>query len=277
MTIDLHCHSKLSDGSAGIGEIMFIARRTKIDTIAITDHDTFAGAVRAQVIGKRYGLNVILGAEFSAFSMKYNREIHILCYMCEYVERLGGLCQHNTQIRQRSIAIALQKIMKYYPISSQIVATKARGSTNVFKNHILQSVMDAGYNTHNYTGLFNKLFDSSSDSTIFSPPYSEPSEVIKSIHQAEGIAILAHPVADDVHTLLPELVESGLDGVEAYFPGVSESECDNLVEFANNNNLIITGGSNFHGMYSPTSRLLGSYKTSEDQLELMRKKKSKMV
>lgn len=67
MAADLHCHTKLSDGSVGIEDLIVIAQKSGIETIAITDHDCLAGTVRGQVIGKRYGVNVIPGVELSAF------------------------------------------------------------------------------------------------------------------------------------------------------------------------------------------------------------------
>ena len=66
MAADLHCHTKLSDGSVGIEDLIVIAQKSGIDTIAITDHDCLAGTVRGKVIGKRYGVNVIPGVEISA-------------------------------------------------------------------------------------------------------------------------------------------------------------------------------------------------------------------
>ena len=60
---DLHCHSKLSDGSTSLEDIVFYAKRAGLDALAITDHDTLSGASRAQVLGKRYGITVIPGVE----------------------------------------------------------------------------------------------------------------------------------------------------------------------------------------------------------------------
>ena len=67
MAADLHCHTKLSDGSVGIEDLIAIAKKSGIDTIAVTDHDCLAGTVRAQVISKRYDVKVIPGVELSAF------------------------------------------------------------------------------------------------------------------------------------------------------------------------------------------------------------------
>mgnify|MGYP000587385296 CR=1 FL=1 len=74
---DLHCHSKLSDGSTSLEDIVFYAKRAGLDALAITDHDTLAGASRAQVLGKRYGITVIPGVEISTFDPDTQRRVHI--------------------------------------------------------------------------------------------------------------------------------------------------------------------------------------------------------
>ena len=63
---DLHCHTKLSDGSLGIEDLVLLAKKKGIETIAITDHDCLAGTVRGKIIGDRYGVNVIPGVELSS-------------------------------------------------------------------------------------------------------------------------------------------------------------------------------------------------------------------
>ena len=65
---DLHCHSKLSDGSTGLDDIVFYAKRAGLDALAITDHDTMSGVPRAEILGRRYGLTVIPGVEISTFA-----------------------------------------------------------------------------------------------------------------------------------------------------------------------------------------------------------------
>ena len=78
MKADLHIHTKLSDGTMGIDDIIILAKNSGVSTISITDHDCLAGTVRAEMIGKRYGVTVIPGVEFSATDKKRNSKAHIL-------------------------------------------------------------------------------------------------------------------------------------------------------------------------------------------------------
>lgn len=99
MAADLHCHTKLSDGSVGIEDLIVIAKKSGIDTIAITDHDCLAGTVRGQVIGKRYGVNVIPGVEISAFDFDAGKKVHILSYLADAPNRLEGICKRTSVAR----------------------------------------------------------------------------------------------------------------------------------------------------------------------------------
>ncbi|MFT3952581.1 MAG: PHP domain-containing protein [Oscillospiraceae bacterium] len=87
---DLHCHTTLSDGSMGIEEVIVQAKRTGIDVLALTDHDTISSSSRAQILGERYGVQVIPAAELSAWDKKRNAKVHILCYAPHKPDRLEG-------------------------------------------------------------------------------------------------------------------------------------------------------------------------------------------
>ena len=91
MPADLHCHTRLSDGSLGIEDLILLASRSGIDTIAITDHDCQAGTVRGKIIGKRHGVDVIPGVELSSYDPEHNLNISILCYLAEKITDLQVL------------------------------------------------------------------------------------------------------------------------------------------------------------------------------------------
>lgn len=274
MPADLHCHTKLSDGSTGIDEIIYLARRLKIDTISVTDHDTFAGAKRAKIIGQRFGINVIMGAEISSFDKVKNKEIHILCYMCDATDRLEGLFKRISEKRQKAAALVLQKLMRFYPISAEMVSKKAQGSTNVFKNHIVQAVMDAGYALH-YEILFEKLFGKNIGFP-FTCEFPDVQEVIEQIHEANGLAVLAHPKRSGVIDRISDFVDMGLDGIEVWHPSADNATVEELLDIATEHRLLTTGGSDFHGMYSVGVHILGSYTTPEDKIEEMNQRKKEI-
>lgn len=157
MAADLHCHTKLSDGSVGIEDLIVIAQKSGIDTIAITDHDCIAGTVRGQVIGKRYGVNVISGVEISAFDFEAGKKVHILSYLADSPNRLEGICKRTSVARKRAGQIMMLKVASRFPITSDFIIGHASGSTNLFKQHIMHALMDAGYTDSIFGDLYKAL------------------------------------------------------------------------------------------------------------------------
>ena len=86
---DLHCHTKLSDGSLGIEDLITLAKKRGIEAIAITDHDCLAGTVRGKIIGDRFGVQVIPGVELSATDTKTGKKVHLLCYLSDAPDQIG--------------------------------------------------------------------------------------------------------------------------------------------------------------------------------------------
>ncbi len=267
MTADLHCHTKLSDGSIGINDLIILAKNKGIDTIAITDHDCLAGTVRGKVIGERYGVNVIAGVEISALDKELGKEVHILCYQPDSADRLEGLCRSNSFLRKRASQYLIIKASKLYPITSDLVLKCATGSTNVYKQHIMHALMECGITTQVYGEVYNRLFSpESSDNIIVQPDFPDPKEVIRQIKAAGGIAVLSHPAHTGCTEIIEDLTKAGLDGIEVWHPCHSDEDITNLTSIAKKNGLIMTGGSDFHGMYSPAPIGLGGIEIPQQHL-----------
>ncbi len=274
MAADLHCHTKMSDGSVGIDELVLLAKNRGIATIAVTDHDTFAGATRAKVFGVRHGVEVIPGAEFSTFDSERGRKAHILCYCCENPNRLEGVCKRTNDNRRKAAAIMMQKVMRLYPIHPELIVRRAQGSTNIFKQHIMHALIEAGYTDEFFGPLFQKLFHSKTGLAYSPVEYPDVHDVIRQIHEAGGLAVMAHPGEYQGMDLLEELASHGeIDGVEVWHPRNLEEDIPAYQGIAEQYGLIMTGGTDFHGMYSSAPRPVGSFTTPEDQLELLKKKK----
>lgn len=259
MSCDLHCHTKLSDGSVGIEELISLAKRRGLKAIAITDHDTFAGAIRGVNIGKRLGITVIPGAELSTVDSATGKKVHILCYNCEVAARLEGICHRTLESRKKAATEMLRKVMRYYPLPPEMVVRAATGSAAVYKQHIMHALWEAGYADGIYGKVFHRLFNRENGMARAEVEYPDVREVLDLIHSAGGIAVLAHPYQYDSIDLMYELVKEGrLDGVEAIHPSQTEEQQLFLRDFAAENGLLVTGGSDFHGMYSDAPRAVGS-------------------
>lgn len=265
MSCDLHCHTKLSDGSVGIEELISLAKRRGLHTIAITDHDTFAGAVRGVNIGKRAGVNVIPGAELSAVDSATGRKVHILCYNCASAARLEGLCRRTLESRKKAATEMLRRVMRYYPISPELVVRCATGSAAVYKQHIMHALMDAGFADSIFGEVFERLFNRENGVAVAAVEYPDVRDVIAQVHEAGGIAVLAHPYVYDSTDLMQQLVkEELLDGIEVHHPSHDEARRTALTDFAKEHHLLMTGGSDFHGMYGKGARSVGSTVIDDD-------------
>ena len=270
MPADLHCHTRLSDGSLGIEDLILLAKRSGIDTIAITDHDCLAGTVRGKIIGERHGVSVIPGVELSAFDADHQKKIHLLCYLPENPDRLEGLCRRNSLARRKASQIMVVKASQKYPICSELVLKCAAGSTNIYKQHILHALMECGYSTEIFGNMYDELFDPNNPDNInVQPKFPDPFEVLEAIHDAGGIAVLAHPGFYDNFDILPELIKKGLDGVEVWHPNNTPEQRAELISIAKKHKLLMTGGSDFHGMYGAKPIVLACESTPEENLNAL--------
>lgn len=276
MAADLHCHTKLSDGSVGIEDLIVIAHKSGIDTIAITDHDCLAGTVRGQIIGKRYGVNVISGVELSSFDSEAGKKVHILCYLADKPDRLEGLCKRTSVARKRAGQIMMLKVASRFPVSNDFIINHASGSTNLFKQHIMHALMDAGYTKEIFGDLYHALFSRDSETNLLAPvKYPEVEDVIKEIHDAGGIAVLAHPAVYDNFDEIEKYIGMGLDGIEVWCPSATDEIIEKISGICKKNKLLLTGGSDFHGIYGYQTVTLGSCVTPDEHVDKLMGYKAK--
>lgn len=276
MKADLHCHTKLSDGSLGIEDLIALAKKRELDTIAITDVDCLAATVRGKIIGERYGINVIQGVEISSTDSKSGKLVPILCYLSDMPDRLEGLCYKNSLARKKAAHITMLKAAKRFPITTEFIIKCATGSTNIFPCHIMQALMESGFTTSFYGELYNELFTKGTpESIVMEPKFPDIDEVIKAIHEAGGIAVAAAPYKYDVVDCIDRLIENGIDGIEVWHPSADEEQQAQLKKLATKNKLLMTGGSDFRGMYNTQNLTVGDYGTPEDALSKLMGYKAK--
>ena len=276
MSADLHCHTRLSNGSLGIEDLIILAKKRGIETIAITDHDCLAGTVRGKNIGDRHGVEVIVGVELSCTDKTNGQEIHLLCYCPDFPDRLEGLCRRNMFVRKKSSHIMALKVAQKFPITTEFVSQCAAGATNVFKVHIMRALVESGFADKIFGELYDELFSPDREGNVNNvPEYEDIFIVLNSIHEAGGIAILANPQRLKNDKLLDELVEAGLDGIEVYAPSLSAEEKEIFAKYAKKNKLLTTGGSNFKGLYNKTVVSVGDCDLPDECVAELKKYKKR--
>ena len=277
MICDLHCHTKLSDGSLGIEAVIEQAKRMNIDWLSITDHDTMASFSRADILGDRNGVKILRGVELSAWDKERNSKVHILCYAPSKPDRLEGLCLKCCEIRKACSKEMIDKVMEKYPITLESILKNTTSSKSIFKQHIMRALIDYGYALEFYGDLDRQLFNPVVGSCYVEREYPDVNFVIDLIHTAKGVAVMAHPALYDNIELLEDLAKKGkLDGVEIGHYSADENYRKQLYDIAERYNLIVTGGSDFHGLYNSVPTHLGSETTTKENLDRIIKLASRM-
>lgn len=268
MICDLHCHTKFSDGSLGMEDIISQAKRTGISWLSITDHDTTASFSRADILGQREGVKILRGIELSAWDKKRSSKVHILCYAPQKPDRLEGLCLKSCEIRKACSKEMIAKVMEKFPITLESILKYTTASKSIFKQHIMRALIDYGYALEFYGELDHELFNPKSGCCYVEREYPDVNFVIDLIHTAGGAAVMAHPAQYNNIELLEELAESGrIDGVEIGHYSADENYRHELNRLADKYELIKTGGSDFHGLYNSVPTCLGSESTDRENLE----------
>ena len=276
MAGDLHCHTRLSTGSMGIDDLIMLAKKRGLSHIAITDNDCMAGTVRGRVIGERYSITVIHGVELSCTGPD-GREAHMLCYLSESPNRLEGLCHSNLLARKKASQYMLLKFVQRFDVSHELVHECAKGATCIYPQHMMRALLESGMTDRIYSELYDELFSEDSPSNIiYRAKFPSPLAVLEAVHQAGGVAVLAHPGENGAMDLLEDLIPAGLDGIEVFHNSNSREVQKQLLGIAKSENMLVTGGSDFRGMYSPGIVCVGHNQINDAQVNSLLSYKSRM-
>ncbi|MGE0474717.1 MAG: PHP domain-containing protein [Nitrospirales bacterium] len=274
--IDLHTHTTWSDGSYSPTELVEWAHHHDIRTLAITDHDTTEGLDEALPLSQALGMDLIPGIEISTRFQE--REIHVLGYFMNYQDptfqtRIRGL--QSTRLQR------IQKILhklEFNGVSLYLEdVQRLAGSGSIGRPHIAQVLIQQGH-----ASTFREAFEKylGIRGTAYVPrDVPEVFETFSWIREAGGVVILAHPFwegfrREDVDSACQTLVENGLQGLEVFYGTFSAKQISFNLHLAKRFNLLVSGGSDFHGTYKPEIAIgkgKGSLKVPQSALDQLRK------
>lgn len=252
MLYDLHVHSTASDGTSSPQEVINEAVAIGLSGIAITDHDTLDGLdIAADYLGThKFNLDFIPGVELNT-ELKGN-EVHILGYYINdnkhLHERLLEIRGHR-QLRARNMVLKLNELG--LKIDFADVANMA-GTDLIARPHVAMALIKAGY-VENIQEAFAKYIGKGKPGYVSRYKFT-PEEAIKLIEQAGGIPVLAHPGLIVNQNLLLEIIKMGIAGLEVYYPEHNQDQIEAFLNLAKKYNLLITGGSDYHGLNNSESR-----------------------
>lgn len=278
--IDLHTHTTWSDGSFSPSELVTWAHQHGIQTLAITDHDTTDGLDEAYAAGQPLNMDLISGIEISTRFQE--REIHVLGYFIDYHDptfqiRIRQLqstrLQRIQSILQRLEVLGISLCLK----DIQLMA----GSGSIGRPHIANMLIQKGH-----VATFNEAFEKylGMRGKAYVPrEVPEVSEILVWIREAGGVAILAHPFwegyrAEAIDSACRHLVEQGLQGLEVFYGTFSAKQISFNLHLAKRFDLLVSGGSDFHGTYKPEIAIgkgKGSLKVPQTVVDKLRKAASR--
>lgn len=275
--IDLHVHSNVSDGTFTPAQLVELAVKKQLSAFALTDHDTVEGipkAIEAAALFQKKGIHitVIPGIELSVAYKK--RDIHMLGLMIDY--KNPSFCNTLHEIQQErdernykmvenlanaGIDISMEKLRE---IDRNAILTRAHFAKYLTEHHYTKTTKDAFFQ---YLGEDGPYY--------VSRKYISPEEAIALIRSVGGVPILAHPLLyklppDELDALVKHLAEYGLAGIEAIYSSNIGYDEQNMKKLAQKYNLLITGGSDFHGANKPYIELgtgRGNLKISNTMLD----------
>jgi predicted metal-dependent phosphoesterase TrpH len=251
--LDLHLHTIHSDGSCTPTEVVNMAHQAGVTALAITDHDIMTGVVEAMEAGQQCGIEIIPGVEIS--SLSGNSELHILGYFLDRQD--SDLLARLKTLRDGRHLRNPQIIERLQTLGIDITYDEVRalaGSDSVGRPHIARALMDKRVVASAKEAFDRFLADGKPAYVPRELP--SPVEAIHWIKAARGLAVLAHPtwvkVAEQpLVDLVRQLKADGLDGVEVYYSTHAARQTREYLSLAQQLGLLVTGGSDFHGLTKP--------------------------
>ncbi|MFC1981346.1 PHP domain-containing protein [Chloroflexota bacterium] len=254
--VDLHVHSTASDGRFSPEEVVNKAAALGLTFMALTDHDTIDGIIPALLAARAFPqLRVIPGVEISTDTP--NGEVHVLGYFVDYTdEELKAALERFRDSRQRR---AQGIIAKLGDLGIHIDWQRVReiaGAGSIGRPHIAQAMLEKAY-ISSLQEAFAKYIAQGG------PAYVErekmtPVEAVELIVQSDGLPVMAHPfTVTDPEAVTIGLKTAGLAGIEAYYGDYSDDEIKILVDLASRHKLIVSGGSDYHGLDEDKETMIG--------------------
>lgn len=254
--VDLHLHSRCSDGTYAPEELAALAQRYDLSAVALTDHDSLEGCPRAAAACHAAEIEFVTGTELTA-ELDGN-EIHLLGYYLDMdnlalLEALAKF-QAARQNRIREIVARINDLD--IPLQSETVFTLAN-CRSPGRPHVGRALVQEGF-CATQDEAFDRFLKKHRPAWV--PKFKISAlDAIALIHQAGGLAVMAHPGLNRTDGAIPKLVQTGLDGLECYHSKHPPGTVSHYLHMAQHFNLLVTGGSDCHGV-SKGKATMGSVK-----------------
>jgi predicted metal-dependent phosphoesterase TrpH len=245
--VDLHLHTTASDGRLTPAQLVDVAAAARLRVMAVTDHDTTAASREVRTLADARGIVAISGIEITAVHAE--RDVHVLGYFLDADDQaLSTFLASQREARvQRVGAIAERLASLGMPIDIAPLLAEARQQSgrSIGRPQVARAMVAAGYVADTRQAFDRWL---AAGLPAFIPREgASPEQVIDVIHAAGGLASIAHPGKSVSDARLAALRDAGLDAIEVFHPDHVDSQEEHYRELAGRLDLLMTGGSDFHG------------------------------
>jgi len=273
MKADLHMHTNFSDGTETPSEMVQRAADLDFDVVSITDHDTVAGVAEALNAGHRIGIQVVPGVEITA--QFHHNELHMLAYFSpededgegwRSAELLDRLRENSEQRKKRAEQIVRRLNDLGLSVTMDDVQSQANlnEAGSLGRPHIAAALVAKKY-VHSMEQAFSEYLKKGRPAWV-DKKRADARDIITMVHRVGGIVSLAHPGLLRDTGIPLELCSQGMDGVEVYHSRHTSEQSARFRQYAVDHDLIVTGGSDCHGMLKGEP-LLGRIELRDQDLE----------
>jgi predicted metal-dependent phosphoesterase TrpH len=271
---DLHTHTTASDGLMSPQEVVKWASAKRLKAVGITDHDTVNGIVPAMEASSIYGVEVVPGIELS--TMFENEEIHILGYYIDYKAEwfLNTLIKiQNSRFERAEKIVDKLKDMGVEITLEQVKDIADNGA--VGRPHIARAMINKGY-INNIKDAFKGYIGKGCPAYVDRYKLS-CDEAIDMIKRLGGISVLAHPGLIKSKENIGRIIDLGIDGIEAYHSKHDEDTVRYSLAVAQSRKLLITGGSDCHGIMLNNEPIIGNFSVDYKYVQMLKEEVSKRI
>lgn len=263
MRVDLHIHTRASDGAWSPEAVVRAAARGRLDVIAVTDHDTVAAVQAARNAASGLDVEVLTGIEVS--STHEGRDVHVLGYGVDTeAPTLVSYCNRASSGREDRMREILRRLAAQGIAIDFAEVERAAGPdrVNIGRPHLARVLVARGFAT-SIPNAFDTLIADGLPAFVPTGLLS-PAGAVDLLRDAGGLPVWAHPPVRLMDALLPTLVEHGLRGLEVYRPGHTSGELSRLEGVCRTARLVATGGSDWHTPDAGSA--LGDFAVPSDKL-----------
>jgi len=246
LKFDLHLHTTASDGTDTPTQLLERAAQGGFEVLAITDHDTLSGLEEARAAAQRLGIRLIPGVEISAGQ---HVDVHVLGYGMTDCSGMEQTLRRMRKARQQRMQDMIAKLRQ---IGIEVDAERVRqlSGESVGRSHLARVLLEMG-KVHDVREAFYRYLSPGRPAYVPREKLSV-AQAIRLIRDCGGLPVIAHPGQNRGDTFwlaerVAEMQKEGLMGLEVYHMAHSKTQCQTFERIARRLDLLVTGGSDYHG------------------------------